>query len=103
MDNADKGAAPDSVDEDTSAETAVLDHESQVREFRDALKQALNTVNLEIAANGGRPGIDAVMAALTSLQAEFIAMQPSRFARHMQIKEIERELPRLVALRTGGH
>ncbi|TPM06778.1 MULTISPECIES: hypothetical protein [unclassified Mesorhizobium] len=83
-------------------QAAVLDHESQVREFRDALKQALNTVNIEIAASGGRPGIDAVMTALTSLQAEFIAMAPSRFARRMQIKEIERELPRLVALRTGG-
>lgn len=82
-------------------EAAVLDHEGQVREFRDALKQALNTVNLEIAANGGKPGVDAVIAALTSLQAEFIAMAPHRYARRMQIKEIERELPRLVALRTG--
>lgn len=80
---------------------AMISQEGQTREFRDAIKQALNTVNLEIAANGGQPAVDAVMAALMSLQAEFIAMAPHRYARRMQIKEIERELPRLVALRTG--
>ncbi|MBZ9986076.1 hypothetical protein LB572_03080 [Mesorhizobium sp. BH1-1-5] len=80
---------------------AMISQEGQTREFRDAIKQALNTVNLEIAANGGQPAVDAVMAALTSIQAEFIAMAPHRYARRMQIKEIERELPRLVALRTG--
>lgn len=77
----------------------------QVTEFREALKQTLNTVNLEIAAQGGEPQIDAVMRALISLQAEFIAMAPSRPARRMQIREAALMLPKLVALRvqdTGG-
>ncbi len=82
---------------------ALVSLEGQTREFRDAIKQVLTTVNMEIGANGGQPQIDAVTAALVSVLAEFIAMQPSRNVRRLQISHCDRDLKRLVALRAGTH
>lgn len=82
---------------------ALVSLEWQTREFRDAIKQALTTVNMEIGASGGQPQIDAVTAALTSVLAEFIGMQPSHNVRRLQIAHCDRDLKRLVALRAGPH
>jgi predicted nucleic acid-binding protein len=84
---------------------ALIGHAGQVKEFRDAVKQALTTVNMEIAANGGQPAVDAVTEALTSVHAEFIAMAPDRNARRAQLAVADRNLRRLVALRASlnGH
>ncbi len=88
--------------EDDQDQPALLGLEAQTREFRDAIKQALTAVNLEISANDGQPQIDAVTAALTSVLAEFIAMQPSRNVRRLQIAHCDRDLKRLVSLRAGA-
>lgn len=81
---------------------ATISLDGQIREFREAMKSALNDVNRELVAQGGEPSVDAVTAALTSLQAEFIAMQPSRSVRRLQIAHCDRDLKRLVALRTSN-
>jgi hypothetical protein len=76
--------------------------EGQTLHFREALKSALNTANLEILANDGKPSIDSVIRALVSLQAEFIAMQPIRSVRRLQIKDATHNLQRLISLRVGA-
>lgn len=91
---------PEQIEERERLEA--ISEEGQMREFREAMKSALTMVNQEIAANGGQPKIDAVTAALTSLQAEFIAMQPNRNVRRLQIAHADRDLKRLVALRAGS-
>lgn len=75
--------------------------DGQAREYRDALMQALTAVNAEVTAQGVQPRVDAVIQALTMLQAEFVAMYPSRGDRRKVRAEIESNLTRLVALRTS--
>lgn len=75
--------------------------DGQTKEFRDAIASSLNAVNLEIAALDAKPEIEAVIRALTSVLAEFIAMQPNRNSRRIHIAEIAKNLPRLVMLRAG--
>lgn len=91
---------PEDLEERERLETISL--EGQIREFREAMKSALNMVNQELVVKGGQPSVDAVTAALTSLQAEFIALQPSRNVRRLQIAHCDRDLKRLVALRSGA-
>lgn len=76
--------------------------DGQIREFRGAIHQAPNTVNLEIAAKDGQPQIDAVTRALLSVHADFIAKEPDRNARRLQMHEAANLLPKLVALRTAN-
>lgn len=73
--------------------------DGQAQEYRDALMQALTATNLEIGANGIQPRIDAVVQALTMLQAEFIAMYPDRNERRLRMADVESNLKRLVTLR----
>ncbi len=73
--------------------------DGQAQEFRDALMQALNATNLEIGSNGIQPRIDAVIAATSMIQAEFIAMYPNRGERRRIMAEIEANVSRMVALR----
>jgi hypothetical protein len=75
--------------------------DGQAAEFRDALMQALNAMNLELAGAGVKPNILSVIQALTMLQAEFVAMHPHRNERRMRMLEIEQNLKRLVALKTS--
>lgn len=91
---------PEQQEERERLETIGLD--GQTREFREAVKSALTVVNHELVANGGEPQIDAVTAALISVLAEFIAMQPSRSVRRLQISHCDRDLKRMVALRTSS-
>lgn len=73
--------------------------DGQAQEFRDGLMQALTALNHEIAGQGAQPRIDAVIQALTMLQAEFVAMEPNRNRRRMIEAEIAHNLRRLVTLR----
>lgn len=77
----------------------IATRDGQASEYRDALQQALNATNLEISANGVQPRIDGVIAALTMLQAEFIAMYPDRNERRLRLADVEKNLSRLVTLR----
>lgn len=80
---------------------ALKTRDGQSNAYRDALMEALTAKNLEIGAQGLQPRIDSVVQALTMLQAEFIAMFPNRNERRMRMAEVETNLKRLVALRSG--
>jgi hypothetical protein len=81
------------VDDDRQKELERLgSRDGQAAEFKDALMQGLNALNLELAAHGVQPRIDAVVQALTMLQAEFVAMDPVRNSRRATLKTIERNL-----------
>lgn len=73
--------------------------DGQAGEFRDALREALIVVNNEISQLGAQPRIDSVIQALTMLQAEFVAMEPTRLGRRRMLGELQHNLKRLVALR----
>ncbi len=84
------------------AETAALKtRDGQSKAYRDALMEALTAKNLEVSAQGLQPRIDSVIQALTMLQAEFVAMYSNRNERRMRMAEVETNLKRLVALRSG--
>lgn len=72
--------------------------DGQADEYRQAVKQALQAMNFEVAANGAQPRIDSVLQALTMLQAEFVAMYPARSDRRRLQAEIAANLGRLTSL-----
>lgn len=72
--------------------------DGQADEYRQAIKQALQAMNLEVAAQGVQPRIDSVIQALTMLQAEFVAMYPARGDRRRLQAEIAANLTRLTGL-----
>lgn len=72
--------------------------DGQADEYRQAIKQALQAMNLEVAAQDVQPRIDSVIQALTMLQAEFVAMYPGRGDRRRLQAEIAENLARLTSL-----
>ncbi|CAN7375323.1 hypothetical protein LJR231_002252 [Phyllobacterium sp. LjRoot231] len=90
------------VREEAEAKEKANTIDGQAEIMREAIKEALNEANRTIVANGGKPSIDAVIRATVSIQADFIAMQPDRRARRMQIGEIVTNLPRFISLRVGA-
>jgi hypothetical protein len=79
----------------------LMTRDGQAAEHREALMQALSATNLELSGNGVQPRIDAVIQALTMLQAEFIAMYPSRGERRKLEAEVQHNLGKLITLRTS--
>lgn len=75
--------------------------DGQADAYRQAIKQALQAMNIEVAAQGVQPRIDSVIQALTMLQAEFVAMYPARGDRRRLQAEIAANLSRLTSLHVG--
>lgn len=92
---------PEQAEREIEARAAMAGRDGQTEFFREAIKQALQAANLELGASGIQPRIDAVIAATTMIQADFVAMYPNRAERRMRQIEIEQNLKRLVTLRTS--
>lgn len=94
-------------DDDETGELSPLEREPdnaehQAQEFREAMMDALRTVNIEIKGLGGRPQTGAVLTALASVAAEFITMQRDRNQRRLDRRKFVADVTAFSRLRDNS-